>query len=188
MTDAPAEADPDVESVAGDADGADDGRTYRGLPSAFPYAFRASESRLFKSYVVVGGLVALLVVLVFTAALVVLMGETASARGGTFTFSRAFFVVLMVLVFAPLVAPVLLVARYHRRVGQNRTYERALAAGGYLFFAGMYVSLAVSVPPALREASPGAVGAFLYSLPTVTAAVPPVVAVFAIYLAHRRYR
>jgi hypothetical protein len=186
MTDAPAEADRDVDAAAGDATG--DERTYRGLPSAFPYAFRTSESRLFKSYVVVGGLAALLVVVIFTAALVVLMGETASAQGGTFTFSRAFFVVLMVLVFAPLVAPVLLVARRHRRAGRNRDYERALAAAGYLFFAGMYVSLAVSVPPALQEESPGTVGAFLYSLPTVTAAVPPVVAVIAIYLAHRRYR
>ena len=64
----------------------------------------------------------------------------------------------------------------------------ALAVGGYLFFLGMYVSLAVSVPPALQEDSPGAVGAFLYSLPTVAAAVPPVVAVVGIYLAHRWYR
>ena len=168
--------------------GSDEERTYRGLPSAFPYAFRASESRLFKTYVLVGGLAALFVVLAFTAALVNLMGDTASAQGGTFTFSRTFFVFLMVLVFAPLVAPILLVARHHRRVGPNRTYERALAAGGYLFFVGMYVSLAVSVPPALREESPGALGAFLYSLPTVTAAVPPLVAVVAIYLAHRRYR
>ncbi|PSQ37119.1 hypothetical protein BRD11_00425 [Halobacteriales archaeon SW_12_69_24] len=196
MTDAPAEAgtdaDPgsavetgersDAESAAGD------GSTYSGLFSAFPYAFRASESRLFRAYAVLGGLAALLVVLVFAAALVNLMGETAGVRGGTFTFSRAFFVVLMVLVFAPLVAPVLLVARRHRREGSDRRYDRALAAAGYLFLCSVYAALGVSVPPALQADSPGAVGAFLYSLPTEAAVVPPVIAVLALSLAHRYYR
>jgi multisubunit Na+/H+ antiporter MnhG subunit len=189
MTDAPAETDGEVEpATSGNSATGEDDSTYSGLPSAFPYAFRSSESRLFRTYVVVGGLAALFVVLAFAAALVNLMGETAGAPGGTFTFSRAFFIVLMVLVFAPLVAPVLLAARHHRRVGPNRRYDRALAVGGYLFFLGMYVSLAVSVPPALQDESPGAVGAFLYSLPTPAAVVPPVVAVVGIYLAHRRYR
>jgi hypothetical protein len=184
MTDAPAETDRDA--AAGEEE-----RTYRGLPSAFPYAFRASESRLFKSYVVVGGLAALFVVLAFTAALVNLMGETASAQGGTFTFSRAFFIVLMVLVFAPLVAPVLLVARHHRRVGPNPHYERALAAGGYLFFLGMYVTLVLTVPAEQQDPPVGLLGpviAVLYDLPSVAGAAPPLVAVGLLWVLHRRYR
>jgi hypothetical protein len=192
MTDAPAETDGDVEAATGgESATGDDDSTYRGLPSAFPYAFRASESRLFKSYVVVGGLAAVLVVLVFAAALVTLMGETANVRGGTFTFSRAFFIVLMVLVFAPLVAPVLLAARHHRRVGADRRYDRALAAGGYLFFAAIYVMLVLTVPPEQQDPPSGLfepVVALLYDLPSVTGAVLPLVAVGLLWALHRRYR
>jgi len=220
MTDVPAETDGEVEPAGGDSvtdggstdgesatDGgsttggeaatggdpasSEDDSTYSGLPSAFPYAFRSSESRLFRSYVVVGGLAAVLVVLVFAAALVTLMGETASVRGGTFTFSRAFFIVLMVLVFAPLVAPVLLAARHHRREGSDRRYDRALATGGYLVFVGLYVMLVLTVPPEQQDPPSGLfepVIALLYDLPSVTGAVPPLAAVGLLWALHRRYR
>jgi hypothetical protein len=185
MTDAPA-------GTEGESDSTGDSRsTYSGLPSAFPYAFRSSESRLFRSYVVLGGLAAVVVVLVFTAALVTLMGDTASAQGGTFTFSRAFFIVLMVLVFAPLVAPVLLAARRHRRVGSDYRYDRALATAGYLVFAGLYVMLVLTVPPEQQDPPSGLlepVVALLYDLPSVTGAVPPVAAVGLLWALHRRYR
>jgi len=216
MTDAPAETEGEVGSATGGESATDGGSTtggesatgggsttsgestgdesdstYSGLPSAFPYAFRSSESRLFRSYVVVGGLAAVLVVLVFAAALVTLMGETASVRGGTFTFSRAFFIVLMVLVFAPLVAPVLLAARHHRREGSDRRYDRALATGGYLVFVGLYVMLVLTVPPEQQDPPSGLfepVIALLYDLPSVTGAVPPLAAVGLLWALHRRYR
>jgi hypothetical protein len=192
MTDAPAETDGEVESATGGESATDEeDSTYSGLPSAFPYAFRASESRLFRSYVVVGGIGSLLVVLVFAAGLVTLMGDTASVRGGTFTFSRAFFIVLMVLVFAPLVAPVLLAARHHRREGSDRRYDRALATGGYLVFVGLYVMLVLTVPPEQQDPPSGLfrpVIALLYDLPSVAGAVPPLAAVGLLWLLHRRYR
>ena len=171
-----------------DGSGAADDDAYSGVFSAYPYALRASDSWLFRSYVAFGGLVAAVVVVLFAFALVELIADTTRGAAATFTFSRAFFVVLMALVVAPLVAPVLFVARRHRREGGDPRYDRALAAAGYLFVLALYVGLAVSVPPALQEDSPGAVGAFLYSLPRLAGAVPPLVGGALVYLVHRRYR
>ena len=80
--------------------------TYSGLVGAFPYAFRRSDSWLFRSYVVLGGLVAAVIALLFVFALVVLIAGTTGGRGGTFTLSRAFFIVVGLFVVAPVLAPV----------------------------------------------------------------------------------
>lgn len=169
----------------------DGGRTYRGLPGAFPYAFRRSESRLFRSYVVVGGLLAVVLVLAFAVALVVAMSNTLGVIGGTFSFVRAFVLFVGFLVLVPVLAPVLLVARRHRRGGSTRRYDRALAAGGYLFVPALYLMLVISAPPEYREAPSGALAPVvesLYGLPAVAGIVPPLGAGLVIYLVHRRYR
>lgn len=166
-------------------------RTYGGLPGAFPYAFRRSESRLFKSYVVVGGLVAVGLVLFFLMAVVVAVGDTLGAVGGTFTFSRAFVLFVGLLVVGPVLAPILLVARRHRRGGSSRAYDRALAASGYLFVPALYLLLVISAPPDLRESPPAALAPvveMLYALPPVAGVVPPLAAAAVTYLVHRRYR
>jgi hypothetical protein len=176
--------------MAGDAGEAAE-RSYGGLPGALPYAFRRSDSRLFKSYVVVGGLVALGIVVFFGMAVVVAVSETLGAVGGTFTFSRAFVLFVGLLVVVPVLAPILLVARRHRRGGSTRTYDRALAASGYLFVPAMYLLLVITAPPDLREAPPAALAPvveWLYALPPVAGVVPPLVAAAVTYLVHRRYR
>ncbi|WP_206425096.1 hypothetical protein [Halosimplex salinum] len=175
--------------TAASGDESDD--AYGGIVTAFPYAFRTSESRVFRSYVAVSGLCTSVVVLLFAFAVVVLLGGSASAPGGSFTFSRAFFVFLMLLVIAPLVAPVLLVARRHRRTGSDVRYDRALALSGYGFLAALYVMLVISVPAQQQSPPTGVFGpvvAVLYDLPAVAGLVPPLVVVGVMVLAHRRLR
>lgn len=184
------EADADAaEPTESESDaGADD--AYGGLFSAFPYAYRASDSRLFRSFVVGGGLLSLVIALLFVLSLVVLISNTGSGTGGTFTFSRAFLLVLMLLVIGPLLAPVLFVARRHRRTGSTVDYDRALAAGGYLFVVGLYLGLVISTPAEQERAATGALGpvlATLYALPRAAGVVPPLLAAAAIAVLHRRY-
>jgi hypothetical protein len=182
----------DEATTAGDATGAtgaEDG--YSGVLGTYPYAFRRSRSRLFRSYVVLGGVVTALAVLVFVSAFVQLVANTTGAAGGTFTFVRSLYIVLGLAVVGPLMAPVLLVARRHRRSGSSLVYDRAIAAGGYAFLASLYLALVVAAPPELREEPPatlaGLVGV-LYELPPAAGAIPPLVALAVGYLLHRRYR
>lgn len=164
---------------------------YGGLLGAFPYAARRSPSWLFRSYAVVAGLVTALVTLVVAAAVVRLIGETASLRGGTVTLSRALFVLVGVFAVTPLVAPVLLVARRHRRGAGDGAYDRTLALGGYLFVASLYAGLVASVPPAQQEAPPAAVAPVvetLYALPPVAGLAFPVIGAAAVAAAHRLAR
>jgi len=182
----------DGQTEAATATEAGDGDSYGGVVGAFPYAFRTSGSRLFRSYAAVGGLLAAVVVALFVLALVTMVGRTASATGGTFTFSRAFFVVVMVLVVVPLVAPVLLVARRHRQSGSTAEYDRALAGAGCLFVFALYLGLVISAPDSLTDdpgGGPlGAVVTWLYALPRTAGAVPPLVAAAGVYAVHRLVR
>lgn len=167
-------------------------RTYDGVLGAFPYAFRASDSRLFRSYVALGGIVAFGIVLVFALALVKLLGDTVGSTA-TLTFSRSFYIVVALAVVAPIIAPVLLVARRHRRTGSEGRYDRALAAMGYLFIGSLYVLLVISTPEALQEeiTGSGPVAAtirYLYDLPRLAGLVPPAVVATAMYLLHRWLR
>ena len=184
---------------AGPADAAESDRTvddssddaYSGIFGTFPYAFRHSDSRLLRSYVVVGGLLAALVALIFVFAFITTVANTLGAGGGTFTFVRSFVVVVGALVVVPLVGPVVLVARRHRRRGSTVDYDRALAAGGYIFAFSLYLTLVISAPPELREDPSGALApvvGLLYDLPAVAGAVPPLFALGVGYLLHRRYR
>lgn len=162
---------------------------YAGLVGAIPYAFRASDSRLFRSYVAVGGALALLVGVLFGLALVVAVFRTLGAGGGTFTFSRAFLITVGLLVVLPLLAPVLLVARRHRRRGSDARYDAAMAAAGYLFVLSLYAGLLISTPAAQQETPPALLGPIvsaLYALPRVGGLVPPILAAALIVLVHRR--
>lgn len=172
---------------------------YRGLFGAFPYAFSRSDSRLFKSYVLVGGFAAAVLSLFMVLSLVVLFGQTASIQGGSLTLSRAFYAVVGLLLVAPTVAPILLVARRHRRglaADAGARYDRWLAFAGYAFLLSLYVGLVVSVPECFeldgeqvcRGRPTGLfapVVAVLYALPQAAAVLPPALAAAFMWAVHR---
>jgi len=168
-------------------------RAYRGVLGAFPYAFRRSDSRLFRSYALLGGLAALAIAVAFVLALIYLIGGSFGARAGVFTFSRSFYVVVALFVIAPLIAPILLVARRHRLGYGDRRYDRALAASGYLFLLSLCLMLIISTPEKFQE-SVDQYGVFapvigaLYDLPPLSGVGAPLSAAIVVYLVHRRRR
>lgn len=167
----------------------DDG--YGGVVGAFPFAFRRSDSRLFRSYALIGGLLTVLVTVVFAAALVTILADGVAAGAGAFSFVRTFYVVIGLFVAVPLMAPVLLVARRHRRTGSTLAYDRALAGSGYFFIFSLYLALVITAPAALRDDPAGALAPvieFLYGLPQAAGAVPPLLALAVGYALHRNYR
>jgi hypothetical protein len=173
--------------------------SYSGLLTAFPYAFRASDSRLFKSYAVVAAVLGGLFAFLMAGALVVLVGNTTGTTGGSLTLSRTFYVVIGLFVFFPLVAPVLLVARRHRRGTPVRErYDHALAASGYVFALSVYLGVVASMPAAFRVGEemttrPEPTGVFapvveaLYALPSVLSPLVPLAGALLVYAAHRRF-
>ncbi len=176
-----AETDPDPET--------DD--TYAGVLGSFPYAFNNSESRLFRLYVVIGALLAGFVAVGFVMALTVLISNTVGTAGGTFTFVRAFYVVIASVIVLPLIGPILLVARRHRRKQSKPFYDRALAICGFLFVIALFGALAATTPPELQSEPSGVfapVADFLYGLKPIYGAMLPVGVVVFGYLIHRRFR
>lgn len=168
-----------------------DPEAYGGVLGAGPYAFRASDSTLFRTYVAIGGTVAVLTALLFGLAFVVAVFRTLGAGGGTFTFARAFVITVGLLVVLPLLAPVLLVARRHRRTGSDRRYDAAVAGTGYLFGLALYVGLLISTPPVQQQQPPmvlAPVVEALYGLPRLAGVVPPLLAVGLMALVHRQLR
>ncbi|GAB7095707.1 hypothetical protein JCM30237_28610 [Halolamina litorea] len=179
---------------------------YGGILGAFPYAFRRSDSRLFRSYVLVGGLATVLLALVCVLAVVVVFGQTAGARGGNFTLSRSFIALLGLLAVVPVVAPVLLAARTRRRgVAEDdrfeppRGYEPLLAVGGYLFLLSLYLGLVASMPETFTldgetVTRPEASGLFapvvaaLYAVPPTASPLIPAGAAALIVVIHRWLR
>lgn len=159
--------------------------SYDGLPGAFPYALRTSESMLFKAYVVVATLLTVAISLIFTFGLIGVLAGSTGARGGTFTFSRTFFLFVGLLVVAPLLAPVLLVARRHRHTASSVAYDRGLALSALVFIASLYVGLVISVPPSLQESTTSGAVTALYGLPQLAGLAPPLLAVGLMYLVHR---
>lgn len=162
----------------------DDGEAYRGLVGAIPYAIRRSDSWLFRCYGIVGGVIAGFVTLLFGLGLILLIGETAGVGGGSFTVSRAFFVVVGLFAVGPMVAPILFVARRHRRgLAVDSRYDAALAASGFLFVVALYAGAVVSAP---REGTAGPAVEAAYALPRVAGIVPPLAAAVLTVLLHRR--
>lgn len=163
---------------------------YGGVFGAVPFAVRTSGSWLFRSYAVVGGVVAAFAAVIFLLGVVGLLSSTAGG-GGTVALSRAFFVVVAVLVVGPLLAPVLLVARRHRTGYGRPGYDRALGTAGYLFVVGLYVGLVMTIPPEFREPAGGVLAPVveaLYAADPALAALPPVVGAVSVWVAHRHYR
>lgn len=170
--------------------GTDDEKSYSGLFGAFPYAYRSSNSRGFRLYVVVGGLLAAVLSLVFLLALVGQIADTVGTTDQTFSFVRAFFIFVGLVVVAPVLAPVLLVARRHRRTGSDGRYDGALATTGFLYLGALYLALVVSTPAegqTLIDAGTSTpIARALYALPRVAAVVPPALAVLLMTVVHRR--
>jgi hypothetical protein len=179
---------------------------YGGILGAFPYAFRRSDSLLFRSYVLVAGLATLLLALTCVLAIVVVFGQTAGARGGSFTLSRSFIALLGLLAVLPIVGPVLLAARTRRRGGERTesfdppaNYEPLLAVGGYLFLLSLYLGLIASMPETFvldgeTVTRPEPSGVFapvfaaLYALPAAASPLLPVSAAALILAIHRWLR
>jgi predicted neutral ceramidase superfamily lipid hydrolase len=195
MTDSEAPA-ADAAATAG---GPVDDDAYGGLFGAFPYAFRRTESRLCKLYVAVAGLLGGLLVLFFGLAFVVQVFNTLSGTGGTFTFSRALFILVGLLVVGPVLAPVLLVARRHRRTGSDARYDRLVAAAGVGFLLSLYLGVVASIPPEFvldgetvtRTPPSGLLAPLveaLYAIPSAASPLIPLTAALAIYGVHRYAR
>ncbi|MFC6837772.1 hypothetical protein [Halomarina ordinaria] len=163
-------------------------RSYSGLFGAFPYAFRSSRSRLFRLYVFVGGFLAFAVGALFSLALVVLLGGTSGAGAGTFTFVRSLFIVVGLFAVAPLVAPVLFVARHHRHGTDDVRYDRWFALSGFLFICSLYLGAVITTPPDQQAANAGVLADVLYALPRPLGVVPPLAVATGMYLLHRRLR
>jgi hypothetical protein len=165
---------------------------YGGVLGAFPYALRSSDSWFFRSYVVVGGLAALALSVLFALSVVVLLGNTVGAGGGRFSFSRAFFIFVGLCVVAPLLAPVLFVARHTRRGRADSRYDFTFAGLGYLFLVALYVGGIISTPAVQQELPAGglarSVVAALYSLPRLAGLVPPLLVALAMGVLALRWR
>lgn len=162
-----------------------DERTYGGLPGAFPYAFAVSPSHLFRAYVVVSAVLGVLASVVVLAALARWITASTGAFG-----EQAFLLTVGLLVLAPMFAPVLLVARRHRRGRDDATgrYDRALALAGFGYVAAIWLGMAVAgaQPPQPGPFAP--VVGLLYRAPGVLGLVPPLVGAAGVLLAHRRAR
>ena len=168
--------------------GESDQQSSGGLLRSFPYSIRASDSLLFCSYAIVAGLLGLLLTLLFASALTVWFFSTLG-QSALVTSSNALLGVVALFVLGPLFAPVLFVARRHRRGEGNAHYDQRLALAGYLFVLSLYAGLVITVPPAQQESVTGLqapVVAFLYGLPQVYGIVPPVLAALLIWVVHKR--
>ena len=168
--------------------------SYRGVLGAIPYAIRHTDSWVLRVYGVVGGLAAAAIAAVVTLALVVWMGETVGVPSGTYLFTRTLYVILGFAAVTPLLAPLLFVARRHRRSDPVAVgYDRALAVTGFAFLASLYLGLVITVPelpqdrPDALKNPPVLLGA-LYALPQPIGALPPVAAAAGIFWTHYRLR
>ena len=170
---------------------------YSGFLGAFPYAFRRSDSRLFRAYAAVGGLLAAALAVFFTFALVVTVASTATLSGGTITFVRSVFILFGFLVVAPLVAPVLFVARRHRRAGSDPGYDAGLAGAGAVYLVTLYCGAVASMPESFEidgqvttRPEPSGLTApvveALYAVPEVLSWTIPLAGALLILLVHRR--
>lgn len=158
-------------------------RAYGGLVGAYPYAFRQSDSVVFRSYVVASALVGLYV------SLLLVLGVIAWFASRVLVGEKAFLGVIGILVLGPLSVPVLVVARRYRLNIDRPETDWALGLAGYAFVAALYVGLFVTDPADHALGGPvQPVVAVLDSLQPIYGLVPPVLAAGVIYLVVRRTR
>lgn len=163
------------------------GRSYGGLVTAFPYSFRASDSRVFRAYAFVAGSLGLLLILLYGMTLTVWFFSTLG-QSAIVTISNAFLGVVALFVLGPLFAPVLLVARHHRRGDADAGYDFRMALAGFLFVASLYVGLVISVPPDQQQPVSGLFGSIaeqFYALPQAVGVVAPLLAAMLIFAIDR---
>ncbi|MFB6121102.1 MAG: hypothetical protein ABEJ68_08315 [Halobacteriaceae archaeon] len=145
-----------------------DDDAYDGVIGAVRYSYGESESRLFRSYVAVGSLVTLFVSLLFVSGIVTLIAATTGGTGGNLTVVRAFFVVVLLVTIAPILAPVLVVARRIRRgVGPAVRTQFGYGLAGYGYLVALYLGVVVWAPEATE---PPAAGAFAPVIAALNAA------------------
>ena len=163
--------------------------SYGGVLGAIPFAIRNTRSWTMRIYGVVGACAAAFITVVVILALVVWMGETAGMDSGLFLVSRALYVVAGFAAVAPLLAPLLFVARRHRRgLAVADGYDRRLAYMGFLFLGSLYVGMVITAPADLREPTESTLVSALYTLPPFVGVIPPLAAAAGIFLTHRRLR
>lgn len=168
--------------------------TYSGVLGAFPYALRRSESRLLRLYTVIAGVLTALLAVFFALALVKAIAD--SVGGGSVSGYRALVLLLGVAVVTPVMGPVLLTARRHRRAEETDArpptlgYERLMGALGFLFLLAGYAALVISVPASFQSAPSGPLAplvTLLYDAPVVASPLPPAVVALAMLLVDRRF-
>jgi len=175
-----------------------DESTYSGVVSAFPFAIRESDSRLFTAYATLSGLLTALLTFYFGAAIAVAAANTLGAGAGTFSFVRSFYVFVGFLVVTPVVGPVLFVAREHRRGRGDARYDRRMAALGFTYMLAIYVAAVISMPAEFvldgeivtRPEPTGVLAplvAVLYAMPPLSSVLPPVLVALAMYVLDRRH-
>ncbi len=154
-----------------------DGEPYSGLFGAYRYAFRQSDSLLFRAYVAVSAFVG-----AFVSLLLVLGVINWAGNAGQFG-ERALLSVIGVLVLAPLFAPVLIVARRYRFGMETAGDDRLFALAGVGFLASIWVALFITDPTSHSTSGPlaGIVSA-IDALPRIYGLIPPLVAAAAIYV------
>lgn len=157
---------------------------YRGLPGAFVYAFRHSGSLLFRTYAVASALLAGFVVVLFALGLIRWILRPVGLVG-----ERAFLLVIAILVFVPVVAPVLVVARRHRLRESRPADDRWVALAGYGVVVSVWLGLVIVAPPG--DPRPGPLRPAvrtLYGLPDGVGIVPPLVGLVGLWIAVTRTR
>jgi len=146
----------------------------------------------------VSGLLSVLLGFYFAAAVAVAVSNTLGSAGGTFTFVRSFYVFVAFGVVAPIVGPVLFVAREHRRGRGDAVYDRRMALLGFAYFLALYAAAIISMPPSfaldgetVTRPAPGGllapVVSVLYAMPPVSSVLPPAVVGVAMYLLDRQH-
>lgn len=189
MTDA-ATAD-EATPESDDTNGGDGG--YSGLLGAFRFAFRRSESLLFKCYAAFSLLLGAMLSVVLLAALAQWFTETLG-QSALSTSSNAFLGVIALFVLGPLFAPVIFVARRHDRdegddyADHDSSTDARLALAGIGFVVSLYVGLIITVPPEYQSENAGAVASALYSLPQLWGLVPPLVGALTVFAVERLLR
>jgi hypothetical protein len=149
---------------------------YGGLLGGFVFAFRRSDSWVLRSYVVASTLVGGFAVVFLLLALFFWLGNPAPFG------QRALLGVVGIFVLVPLFAPVLVVARRHRRGTGSRRGDAALGVAGYGFVLAVYLALFISDPNPHNVTGPLAA---IDALPRRYWVAPVLLSVASIWLAVR---
>lgn len=157
--------------------------TYGGLFGAFPYAFRKSESLLFRTYVLASAISGLYIAILLVLGIVVWIADPLLVG------DKALLGVVGILVLGPLVAPVLVIARRYRLGIERPEADWLFGLVGYAFFGALYTGILITDPADHDAGWPlGSVFTVLDDIPDVVGLLPPIIGALAIYAVIRRTR